>query len=76
MSEFNVNFEKVMEDVRNQNLQSVIDHVNDSREMVNELKDEVAGFKLLIAQQNREMENLRAQIVYLLQNQMGSGPTG
>ena len=76
MSDFNVNYEKVMEDMRNQNLQSVVDHVNESRDMVNELKNEVAGFKLLVAQQNREMENLRSQIVFLLQKNFGSGPTG
>ena len=75
MSDFDVEIQKVMEENTANNLQAVVDHANETRKRVHELEEEITGFKLLIAQQHREFDNLRAQIVYLLNQQMGSGPT-
>lgn len=67
---------KVHEETNTKNITACIAHANQTRKLVRELKEEVAGYKATVVEYEKKLEQLQTQITNLQKKLYQGGSNG
>lgn len=68
--------QRAAEDVSVRNIKAVIEHANTTRELTRNLEKSIEELKILVVQQNNEIDILKSQIRLLLIENFNGGAVG